>query len=120
MTHVNIKRVYEEPETSDGYRILVDRLWPRGEKKEEFPYDFWAKEIAPSNELREWFHEDTDGRWKEFKSKYMGELKEMPAMKELVDKIKDQKTVTLLYSSKNTEKNNAVIVEEYLQHEFKK
>lgn len=119
MTEIKIKRVYEAPEATDGYRILVDRLWPRGEKKDEVPYDLWAKEISPSDSLREWFHEDTDGRWKEFKEKYMKELKQMPAMKELEEKIKDQKKITLLYSSKNTEKNNAVIVEEYLQKELK-
>lgn len=120
MTQINIKRVYDGYESSDGYRVLVDKLWPRGEKKDEVHYDYWAKELAPSDSLREWFHEDIDGRWEEFKKKYHKELQDMPATQELIDKIRGQKRVTLLYGSKNKEKNNAVIIEEYLRNQLNK
>lgn len=115
MKEINIKRAYDKPETSDGYRVFVDKFWLRGEKKEDFHYDFWAKNIAPSDSLREWFHEDTDKHWEEFKSKYLAELKDSLGIRELEDKIKHKKVVTLLYGSKNVEKNNAVIVKEFLE-----
>lgn len=63
MTQVNIKRVYDEPSEQDGYRVLVDRLWPRGMKREYLKYDYWAKEVTPSNDLRKWFHADIEKRW---------------------------------------------------------
>lgn len=119
MTEIKTKRTYQQPEASDGYRILVDKLWPRGEKKEEVPYDFWAKDIAPSDELRKWFHTDADSHWNEFREKYKRELQHSPATKELIEKIKGQKTVTLLYSSKDTDDNNAVVLKEYLDDALK-
>ena len=64
MTQVNIKRVYDEPSEQDGYRVLVDRLWPRGMKREYLKYDYWAKEVTPSNDLRKWFHADVEKRWR--------------------------------------------------------
>ena len=66
MTQVNIKRVYDEPSEQDGYRVLVDRLWPRGMKREYLKYDYWAKEVTPSNDLRKWFHADIEKRWGTF------------------------------------------------------
>lgn len=66
MTQVNIKRVYDEPSEQDGYRVLVDRLWPRGMKREYLKYDYWAKEVTPSNDLRKWFHADIEKRWGDF------------------------------------------------------
>lgn len=63
MTQIRIKRVYEDPDAADGYRVLVDRLWPRGMKKEHLKYDAWEKDITPSPELRKWFHEDQAGHW---------------------------------------------------------
>lgn len=119
MTEIKTKRVYQEPEASDGYRVLVDKMWPRGEKKEEVPYDVWAKDIAPSDQLRKWFHSDMDAHWNEFREKYKKELQHSPAVKELIDNIKGQKTVTLLYSSKDTDDNNAVVLKEYLQNVLK-
>lgn len=66
MTQINIKRVYETPSSNDGYRVLVDRLWPRGMKREYLKYDYWAKELTPSNDLRKWFHADVEKRWGAF------------------------------------------------------
>ena len=76
MTQVNIKRVYDEPSEQDGYRVLVDRLWPRGMKREYLKYDYWAKEVTPSNDLRKWFHADVEKRWGAFADMYQKELKE--------------------------------------------
>ena len=75
MTKIKIKRVYEPtPSDTDGYRVLVDRLWPRGMKKEHLKYDYWAKELTPSSDLRKWFHDDVPGHWKEFAEMYRKEL----------------------------------------------
>jgi len=71
MTQVNIKRVYDEPSEQDGYRVLVDRLWPRGMKREYLKYDYWAKEVTPSNDLRKWFHADIEKRWGTFADMYL-------------------------------------------------
>lgn len=119
MTLVKIKRVYEPEEKADGYRVFVDRLWPRGVKKEDFHYDLWAKAIAPSTPLRQWFREDEENHWKEFKKKYVQELKASDAIKELVEKIKEQKTVTLLFASKNVAKDHTIILQEYLDKALK-
>ena len=102
MTQVNIKRVYDEPSEQDGYRVLVDRLWPRGMKREYLKYDYWAKEVTPSNDLRKWFHADQK------------ELKESDAAKAFIDKIKAYSKVTLLYASKEQERNHANVLKHYL------
>lgn len=115
MAQVKIKRVYDTETPTDGYRVLVDKLWPRGMKKENLHYDYWAKNITPSTELREWFHEDESGHWDEFRKKYTKELQENPAMKDFVESIKDKKIVTLLYASKNAMENHALILQEYLE-----
>lgn len=108
------KRVYEEPEKSDGARFLVERLWPRGMKKEELEMDEWLKEVAPSTELRRWFGHDPD-KWKEFQRRYRSELKENDeALQPLRDALK-KGNVTLLYSAKDTERNSAVLLKEYLE-----
>ncbi|MFP3144476.1 MAG: DUF488 domain-containing protein [Caldisphaera sp.] len=112
---IKIKRVYEKAEESDGIRILVDRLWPRGIKKEEAKVNYWLKEISPSNELRKWFSHDFN-KWEEFKNKYFNELN---SKKELInfllELIKKNSNVTLLYSAKEEKYNNAVALKEYLQ-----
>lgn len=117
--NILIKRIYEKPESSDGARILVDRLWPRGLSKEKAKLDDWIKEIAPSNELRHWYGHDP-AKWEEFKERYYNELK--PKASE-VDKLLGYVkagTVTLLFSSKELKLNNAVALREYLQtHEMK-
>ncbi|KHE93042.1 MAG: DUF488 family protein [Candidatus Scalindua rubra] len=100
------KRVYEEPDKKDGIRVLVDRLWPRGLKKEEAGIDYWMKEIAPGNDLRKWFAHREE-RWEGFKSRYYEELKEKEELlKQLMDLGKGKK-VTLLYAAKDEQRNNA-------------
>jgi uncharacterized protein YeaO (DUF488 family) len=112
---IRIKRIYEEVAGEDGFRILVDRLWPRGIKKETAEIDLWLKEVAPSNELRKWFSHDP-GKWEEFKKKY---AKELLAKRELLKKIrrieKEKGTVTLLYSARDVEHNNAVALKAVLE-----
>ncbi|MCD7898638.1 MAG: DUF488 family protein [Bacteroides sp.] len=115
MTQVKIKRVYEDVERSDGYRVLIDKLWPRGVKKEELSYSYWAKNIAPSTPLRKWFHEDEDANWAEFEKRYIQELSTSPAFKSFVDQIRGKKTVTLLFASKNAAENHALVLQHYLE-----
>ena len=106
---VVVKRIYEPVASQDGYRILVDRLWPRGIKKEAADIDNWLKEVAPSTELRKWFHAGK-GSFADFKKKYLAELKENPALKELRSLIKEHKKVTLLYAAKDEKQNHALIL----------
>src|ERR1700709_2811485 len=109
---LSIKRIYEPFSSSDGYRILVDRLWPRGMKKEDAHIDKWLKDIAPSTELRKWFHAEP-GRGAQFRMKYIDELKKSNAAEELATYIKEHETVTLLYSVKDEEHNHALILLEF-------
>lgn len=118
MPEIKVKRAYEQAEEGDGFRIYVDRLWPRGLSHETFPYDLWDKDVAPSNELRHWFHEDPAGRWKEFREKYMAELAANPLTPRLWKIISAHKTVTLLYSSKDETHNNADILLDYLKDKY--
>lgn len=116
MTDIKLKRSYEPQEASDGFRILVDRLWPQGLSHETFYYDLWDKEIAPSTELREWFHASTDAdKWTEFCRRYEAELAANPAFGELVETVGEHPVVTLLYSSRDTVHNNAVVVQTMLR-----
>ncbi|MGN6195919.1 MAG: DUF488 domain-containing protein [Ginsengibacter sp.] len=109
---IQIKRVYEKPDSKDGYRILVDRLWPRGLTKEKADLDLWLKDIAPSTELRKWFNHDPE-KWKEFQKKYLKELKEnQEAVNELKEHLKNG-PVTLLYAAKDQEHNEAEVLKEY-------
>lgn len=110
MQTIRLKRAYDPASPDDGYRVYIDRLWPRGLSHENFHYDWWDKEIAPSTELREWFHADPENRWDEFSKKYHDELLANPAFKTLKNKLADKPKVTLLYSSRDPEHNNAVIV----------
>jgi len=110
---LKIKRVYDPASADDGKRVLVDRLWPRGIKKEKAQIDEWLKEISPSNELRKWYSHDP-AKWSEFKERYKKELAEKS---ELLKKIKAEakkQTVTLLFSTKELELNNAVALKEIL------
>lgn len=112
---IKLKRAYETSSKDDGFRILVDRLWPRGVSKEKAKLNLWMKEVAPSNDLRKWFSHDPR-KWEEFKSRY---IKELNDKNELLDKIKDieeeNKAVTLVYSAKDKEHNNAVVLEDILK-----
>ena len=94
----------------DGYRVYIDKLWPRGLSHQTFHYDLWEKGIAPSTELREWFHADPDGRWEEFKEKYSEQLRDSSVFADFSKQLKAYPVVTLLYSSHDEEHNNAVIV----------
>ena len=115
MTQIKIKRVYEPEEENDGYRVLADRLWPRGISKENLHYDLWAKDITPSATLRQWYHRDEVGHWDEFRKKYRKELEDSSAVKEFIDGVKSQEVVTLLYASKNAEENHALILQDFLE-----
>ena len=114
MQKIQIKRAYEPAGPEDGFRIYIDRLWPRGLSHETFHYDLWDKDIAPSTELREWFHQDPEGRWNEFEEKYKEELKKNPAFDDFKEKISMRPVVTLLYSSHDETHNNAVVVYDLL------
>ena len=114
MATIKIKRVYEPSEKSDGYRILVDRLWPRGLKKENADIDQWVKEVAPSTALRKWFDHDAE-KWTQFIAKYRAELKGSAAYEELIAVVKKHKIVTLLYGAKNEEYNQAVALKKFLE-----
>ncbi len=113
MAKVLIKRIYEPAEKSDGFRILIDRLWPRGVKKEEAKIDVWLKEIAPSSELRKWFKHDPK-KWNAFIKKYKDELQESPALEELRGLIKKHKTITLLYAAHDMQHNNALVLKDFI------
>lgn len=112
---VAIKRAYEKPSRSDGQRILVDRLWPRGIKKDKARIDHWLKNLAPSDTLRKWFH--SSDNWTLFKKRYFKELSTPEAdadLQTLYNILNDHDQVTLVYASKNAERNNAVALKELL------
>lgn len=113
---LQIKRAYDPQEPSDGFRVYIDRLWPQGLSHETFHYDLWDKEISPSTELREWFHADPENRWTGFEQKYRAELLANPAFAQLQDTLRGHAVVTLLYSSRDRQHNNAVVVLAALQH----
>lgn len=115
MTEIALKRAYDPADTDDGFRVYIDRLWPRGLSHATFQYNLWDKEIAPSTELREWFHADPDTRWDEFEKKYLDELACNPAAGQLKTTLSSYKKVTLLYSSHDHEHNNAVVLKKYLE-----
>lgn len=107
------RRAYDAPENSDGYRALVDRLWPRGVKKEVLRLDEWCKDVAPSTELREWFaHEPA--KFEEFKTRYREELRASEVPRQLLKRAGDGR-LTLIYSAKDARHNQAVVLQEYLQ-----
>jgi uncharacterized protein YeaO (DUF488 family) len=111
---LKIKRIYDPVSPDDGKRILIDRLWPRGVKKEDAKIDEWLKNIAPSDELRKWFAHDPR-KWKEFKERYKKELKDKGEIMERLKKEVKQKNVTFLYSARDEEHNNAVALIETLK-----
>lgn len=111
---IRIKRAYEPEAEDDGYRVYVDRLWPRGLSHDTFHYDDWCKDVAPSTKLRHWFHEDPDGEWTEFEKRYRTELTGNPAFAALKEALKGRPVVTLLYSSHDTEHNNAIVLRDAL------
>jgi uncharacterized protein YeaO (DUF488 family) len=114
---VVVKRVYEPVSPSDGVRVLVDRLWPRGLKKEDAAVKFWLRELAPSDELRKWFHANLEA-WPMFQKRYLKELaneKASAALEKLHLLAAGKRRVTLLYASRNEERNNATVLKELLE-----
>src|ERR1035437_2775577 len=114
---VAVKRVYEAASPSDGVRVLVDRLWPRGLKKEDAAVKFWLRELAPSNELRQWFHANPEW-WRMFRKRYLKELvgaEGSAAVEKLHHLAEAKRQVTLLCASRNEEPNNAIVVKELLE-----
>ena len=111
---IKIKRIYDDYSKTDGYRLLVDRLWPRGISKEHARIDLWIKEIAPSHDLRKWFHDNPDKR-AQFKKKYLGELKKnsnsLHEVKKIID---DKETITLLTASKDPTPIHALVLQQKL------
>lgn len=114
MKSIKLKRVYDPASKEDGTRILVERLWPRGIKKEDLKMNLWLKEVAPSTNLRKWFSHDP-AKWSKFQEKYEEELDANQEALEPIIKALRQGPVTLLYSSKDTEHNNAVSLKNYLE-----
>lgn len=112
---IKLKRAYDPQEAADGFRVYIDRLWPRGLSHDTFHYDLWDKDIAPSTELREWFHSNPDELWPQFVEKYKAELSSNPSFDTLRHILADKPTVTLLYSSHDREHNNAVVVKGLLE-----
>lgn len=112
---IEIKRAYDPASADDGYRVYIDRLWPRGLSHETFHYDLWDKEVAPSTRLREWFHASPDTLWQEFAGRYKDELEHNPAYEALRKQMAAYPKVTLLYSSHDREHNNAMVLKEMLE-----
>lgn len=115
---IRIKRVYESPEMADGVRFLVERLWPRGFGKADLDFDEWMKDAAPSTELRKWFQHDP-AKWETFQRRYRAELDANPEAWQPILDAAIESDVTLLFSSRNTEQNNAVALKEYLEERLR-
>ncbi|MGN6762496.1 MAG: DUF488 domain-containing protein [Leifsonia sp.] len=114
-----VKRIYDPPAPEDGFRVLVDRLWPRGLSKERADIDLWLKEVAPSTELRRWFHQDPSGEhaaFDEFRARYESELDTNPAVDELRMLARQHPVITLLVGLRDPEVNHGKVLEEYLEH----
>ena len=112
---IKLKRVYEKEDPDDGVRYLIERLWPRGVKKTSLRIDGWLKDAGPSTELRKWFSHDP-AKWQEFRRRYFAELDRTPDAWAPIRDAARHGTVTLLYSSHDTEHNNAVALKEYVEH----
>jgi uncharacterized protein YeaO (DUF488 family) len=112
---IKVKRIYETATYSDGYRILVDRLWPRNMTKEHAAIGIWMKDLAPSTELRKWFNHEVE-KWPEFEQKYKAELKaKQQYLQQLRQLEKEHGTITLLYAAKDEKHNNVKVIVEWLQ-----
>jgi uncharacterized protein YeaO (DUF488 family) len=115
---IQIKRVYDEPESSDGKRFLVERLWPRGMKKEKLKMDSWVKDVAPSHELRQWFNHDPE-RWEEFQRRYRKELENHEEAWGMILEAGKTGNVTLIYSARDEQHNNAAALKKYLEEKMR-
>lgn len=110
---IKIKRIYDAPAAADGFRVLVDRLWPRGVSKAAARLDLWLKELAPSDGLRKWFGHD-EARWEGFRERYLAELRANPEAAGRLGELPAKKTVTLLYAAKDPLRNNAAVLRDFL------
>ena len=120
-TDVRVRRVYDPPDPADGQRVLVDRLWPRGLKKEDASLDAWLKDLAPSNELRKWFHAHPL-QWSKFRERYLKELSHQAAhdaLQKLYELKEQRRQLTLLFASRNEEHNNALVLKQLLDRDRK-
>lgn len=117
MIEIRLKRAYASPEQSDGYRVLVDRLWPRGQTKEKLALDLWAKGLSPSSELRKAWHHDPD-RFSEFAAHYLQELNQSSSVDEYLELLAGHPLVTLIFAAKNEEVNHAVVLRDFLQQQL--
>ena len=111
-----LKRIYDQPSQTDGLRILVDRLWPRGISKEHAAIDVWLKDIAPSTALRTWFNHQPE-KFQEFSSKYVEELSDNPKTEELIQLIDRYRHVTLLYAAKDPAINHAIVLKKFIENQ---
>ena len=111
---IRVKRAYEQPDSSDGTRVLVDRVWPRGVRRQEAELAEWLKEIAPSSDLRKWFNHDPD-KWQDFMEKYCRELDGRPELVQKLVALAAKGPLTLVFAAKDREHNNAVVLRRYLQ-----
>ena len=111
--NLKLKRAYEAPASADGRRVLVDRLWPRGLKKEAAALDLWVKDLAPSNELRKWFGHDPE-RWAEFRRRYAAELRQQSELLEDLRALARRGPVTRIYAARDEEHNEAVVLRDAL------
>ncbi|HPE82138.1 MAG TPA: DUF488 domain-containing protein [Aequorivita sp.] len=116
MIDIKIKRIYEDASKNDGFRILVDRIWPRGVSKKDAKLDEWMKEIAPSTELRKWFDHKED-RFAEFEKKYYKELENRPELIEELLKKAQEKRLTLLYGAKDETHNQAAVLKDFIENQ---
>lgn len=116
---IQVKRIYTRPEVTDGLRILVDRLWPRGVRRSTANVDLWVKDIGPSNDLRKWYAHEQD-KFKIFKKRYLDELKTNPAFEDMMNIVLTNDPVTFLFSAHDEKHNNAVVLYVAVQRELKK
>lgn len=112
--NIKTKRIYEASSQADGFRILVDRLWPRGLKKEDANIGLWLKEVAPTDELRKWFHHE-ESNWPTFVARYQAELKATKALQQLKELAQAHQTITLLYGAKDEQHNQAIVLKQLLE-----
>ena len=119
MGQVDIKRVYEQAADEDGVRILVDRLWPRGVSKERAALSGWLKDVAPSPDLRRWWHHDPD-RFEDFARRYRTELDDNPALGDLLSIVREHDRTTLVYAAKDPAVNHALILRDYIRQALEK
>lgn len=111
---IQVKRAYDDLDEDDGYRVLVDRIWPRGVSKEQLQLDEWMKEIAPSDELRKWFDHDPD-KFEGFKERYQQELDNNQKPASRLTEMAEKQDITLIYGAKDRDHNQAVVLKEYLE-----